>query len=217
MSAASPIPEPADPRGFSIPLPRPMWIFLATVVLVVVAVGLQIGVPVYRHKMAIRRLQNLGGVVVTEKGGPAWLRRCIGNKLMRYQDPVYQIWFPRFTDADIARAELARHTQLTVLCLNGTDIGDSGMAALRGLKSLRVLSLDGTHVTDAGLDELTELAGLQHLNLSGTKVTAAGVAELQRALPRLNIASDFFSYGPYPLPSQPHQTPGSSAGQAVPD
>ncbi len=182
----------SQPRRVSI-LPRPLWIGVATVVLIVVGVGLRIGLPIYRHQAAIRQLQRMGGVVITERGGPAWLRRWIGDRRMQIQDPVYQIGFRRFTDADFERAELWRHTELTVLELSGTNIGDLGMVDLKGLKSLRVLALAGTHVTDAGLEELQELAGLRYLNLNRTKVTAAGVATLH---------SEFSSYGPYPLPSQ---------------
>jgi hypothetical protein len=188
----------SERRRLSIGLPRPLWIAVAIVVLIVVAVGLRIGIPIYRHQAAIRQLQSIGGVVVTERGGPAWLRRWIGDKRMQIQDPVYQIGFPRFTDADFARAELSRHTQLTVLELSGTNIGDGGMAELKRLKSLRILSLDGTHVTDVGLEDLKGLTGLQHLNLNRTNVTAAGVATLQRALPKLTITSEFSFYGPYP-------------------
>ena len=47
---AVPFPES---RRFSIRLTRPVGMFLATVVMVIVAVGLQIGVPVYRQQVAM--------------------------------------------------------------------------------------------------------------------------------------------------------------------
>ena len=51
MSATDPtLPEL---RRFSIRLPRPLWIGLAAIVLVVVAVGLRVGVPIYRQQVAL--------------------------------------------------------------------------------------------------------------------------------------------------------------------
>lgn len=63
-------PTTPESRRFSIRLPRPLWIGLATVVLVVVTIGLQFGVPIYRRHVAIREIERLGGKFETSKGGP---------------------------------------------------------------------------------------------------------------------------------------------------
>src|SRR5262245_8096366 len=79
-------PTPFASRRFSIRLPRPLWIGLATILLIVVAVGLHIGVPIYREQVAIREIERLGGYVQTEQGGPKWVRECIGDQRMKLFD-----------------------------------------------------------------------------------------------------------------------------------
>ena len=75
-------------------------------------------------------------------------------------------------------------TQLRLLGLNQTPVGDDGLEHLEGLTQLKSLYLDGTTVGDAGLQHLKGLAKLKILNLGQTKVSAAaaerssqGVAE----------------------------------------
>ena len=62
-----------------------------------------------------------------------------------------------------------------LLGLNGTGVGDAGMAAVAGRAKLTRLTLGGTRVTDAGLAVLERMPGLEMLVLDGTSVTAAGV------------------------------------------
>src|SRR5262245_2417071 len=76
---ATPNPLSIQPRRFSIRLPRPLWIGSVAGVLVVVAVGLPIGVPVYRQYVAIREIEEVGGRVETYARGPKWLRRQFGD------------------------------------------------------------------------------------------------------------------------------------------
>ena len=61
-----------------------------TVVLVVVAVGVLVGVPVYRQQVAIREIDRLGGGGETRSGGPQWLRDIVGDEWMRGFDAVVQ-------------------------------------------------------------------------------------------------------------------------------
>jgi hypothetical protein len=68
------------------------------------------------------------------------------------------------------------------------EVGDAGLAHLKGLTELRELNLRSTKVTDAGLAHLRGLTGLRKLDLRHTKVTAAGVQDLQKALPVVQIA-----------------------------
>src|SRR5262245_53886579 len=83
MSVASP-----EPSHVSIRLPRPLWLGLATLVMVVVATGLRFGIPVWRQQAAVSAIEALGGSVQIEPGGPAWLRDRIGIENMKFFDRV---------------------------------------------------------------------------------------------------------------------------------
>jgi hypothetical protein len=83
------------------------------------------------------------------------------------------------TDADDASlAAIAGWARLGELILKGADVGDAGMAHVKGLKELRGLDLANTFVTDAGLEALAGLSELRTLVLDGTDVTGAGLAHL---------------------------------------
>ncbi len=60
---------PELPR-VSIRLPRPLWMGFATAVLVVLAIGLGVAVPIYRQHLAIREIKRLGGLGVREMCDP---------------------------------------------------------------------------------------------------------------------------------------------------
>src|SRR4029077_10762361 len=79
MSAADPL-TPA-PRRVSIRLPRPLWIGVATVVFVIVVVGLRGGVPIYRQARAINEIRKYGGSILDRRRvGPEWLRERLGEQ-----------------------------------------------------------------------------------------------------------------------------------------
>src|SRR5258708_5557517 len=85
--------------------------------------------------------------------------------------------------------------QLRVLDLEGTRVGDAGLANLVGLLHLTDLSLDETAITDNGLVHLRGLTGLEHLSLNGTKVTDGGMKHLEGLLDQdidLTISGDQF-------------------------
>ena len=84
-------PVTPEPRRFAISLPRPLWIGLATVVLIVVAVGLHFGVPIYRQHVVIREIERVGGNVETRPRGPKWLRERVGNERMKLFENVVQV------------------------------------------------------------------------------------------------------------------------------
>ena len=73
---------------------------------------------------------------------------------------------------------LASLTKLEELDLNGTSIGDAGVASLSSLTNLTWLDLGGTSIGDAGVAELTSLTKLEELNLHSTSIGDAGVASL---------------------------------------
>jgi hypothetical protein len=152
--------------GISIRLPRPLSIGLVTVVLTVVAVGLRIGIPIYRQQVAVQEIERLGGWVFTEPRGPEWLWSLL-----------YRI------DADLG----ARTDIVNSVCLRHLAATDNTLYHMGCLSDLRELELTDTQVTDTGLAHLKWLTRLERIDLSHAPVTDAGVAELQRALPRVTI------------------------------
>jgi hypothetical protein len=73
------------------------------------------------------------------------------------------------------------------LILAGTKITDAGLAHLKRLTKLTNLELADARITDAGLVHLTALTGLSKLDLRGTRVTTDGVRDLKRALPNVSV------------------------------
>jgi Leucine-rich repeat (LRR) protein len=204
-------PVTPEPRRFSIRLPRPLWIAISAMALVVVAVGLQIGAPIYRRNAALRELERLDANVEWRPQGPRWLRERVGDDRMKlfddvigvglYEKPVTDatlshlsgltnletLWLAETPVTDAGLVHLQGLTRLKLLSLASTGTTDGGLANLNRMKNLETLHLDGTQVTDAGLKHLRGLTNLQGLILDNTKVTDAGVAALQRALPRLKV------------------------------
>src|SRR5262245_3834716 len=150
MTATDPITR--DPPRFPIRVPRPFWIGVAAVVLVVVAIALQIGIPIYRQQVAIRRIKRLGGRAHTENGGPEWLRRWIGDERMSVFDEVVRV------------------------DLEGTNCSGDDLTGLEGLHRLEFLFLGRTEITDNGLAHISRLPRLRRLDLRVTRVTDAGLA-----------------------------------------
>ena len=202
-----------DSRHFSIRLPRPLWIGLAAAVVVFVAVGLRIGLPIYRQSVAARKVEQLGGWAVTRPAVPAWLQwwgsARLGKALAEIEEIDFNLTETPVTDADLACVDglaslhrldvnfkqitdgglvhLRSLPELQILNLTGTKVTDAGLEHLDGLKNLQLLHLSGTRVTDKGMTKLKTLTSLRQLSVERTPVTDAGIAELQRALPLLEI------------------------------
>jgi hypothetical protein len=119
-----------DSRRSWIRLPRPLWIGLTASLLVLAAVGLHIGVPIYRQHIAIQAVERLGGQVSSLPRGPNWLRGWL----------VYPRW-RMFHDVVGVR-------------LDDTPADDATLARVECLSNLQELSLVNTRVTEDGLDEL---------------------------------------------------------------
>src|SRR5579872_2968133 len=145
-----------EPRRFSIPLPRPLWIGLAAFVLVVVAIAWQFGLPMYRQRVAIQEIESQHGTVTSRPGGPKWLRARLGDERMRIFDDV------------------------VVVDLAGRDPSSAALRHIDWLTGLETLHLDSAQLTDAGMINLKRLTRLQVLSLSGTQVRGAGLANLER-------------------------------------
>jgi hypothetical protein len=202
-----------ESRRVSTEPPWRLWFGVVTAVLVVVAGGIQFGEPIYRQRSAKAMIKRVGGEFRTEKGGPDWLRRQIGDERMTLLDVVEraQLRGKHVTDTDLAHlrglkslhflalgrtqitdagvAHLRELDGLQGLGFDGAQIGDAGLQHLGRLTSLQVLTLDDTHITDAGLAHLIDLPRLESLSLCNTAVTDSGLAQLKglRCLRNLRI------------------------------
>ncbi len=184
MSAADPIVP--ETRRFSIPLPSPLWIGLATGILVVVAIGLQLGIPVYRQQVVIQEIERLGGSVLTEPFGPEWLRSWMGGEWMMLVDTVNEVYLNGSAATDATLGYLSCLTGLMNLWLNETNVTDAGLVHLNGFRSLQHLALINTQVTDAGLEHLARTTDLRDLILNNTQITDVGLGQL-KGLPKLQM------------------------------
>ncbi len=214
MAPTSRVATHREPHRFPIPLPRPLWLGLAAVLLLVAAAGLRFGVPVYWRHIAVREILAAGGEIETRRSAPQWLRTWMGRPRMYLVEDVNSVslfeprvagtalvhiaWLNRLERLEIAcvrfgddgMARLKEMKKLRFLFLEDTGVTDAGLVHLKDLSMLRDLDLSHTQVTDAGLVHLKGMTGIRGLTVYGTKVTAAGVADLKRALPNLTIYGD---------------------------
>jgi hypothetical protein len=166
MSTTAPNLAPVESRPFSIRLPRPLWIGVATAVVIVVSLGLRVGLPIYRQHAAVAEIERLGGMVFTEPCGPEWLEPLLYN-----------------IDQDLGDQLVT----VTSVCLEGRPVRDDTLDHLVWLSDVKELRLNLTEMTDARLARLKELRNLKRVDLVQCPVTDAGVADLQKALPGLTV------------------------------
>lgn len=143
---------------------RLSWFVALAVLLLVAAVGLNFGFPIYQHYRAVGELQTRAQVY-TEKGRPDWLRRWTGDARMKLFDRVSQL----FADAEFADADarnLAQVPELDYLNLDRSSVTDAGMEFVGRVTHLRALTLSGTRISDDGLHRLTGLSDLEFLSLN---------------------------------------------------
>jgi internalin A len=84
---------------------------------------------------------------------------------------------PNLTDAALEPFESVSH--LVAVDVDGSPVGDAGLAHLRNQKGLRVLDINGTRVTDAGLVIAEGLPHLVFLSIEQIGITDVGVAHLE--------------------------------------
>lgn len=175
MSVAGPITP--EPRRFSLRLPRPLWIGVATVVIVILAVGTWFGIPVYHQQVAIREIEVSGSWVEVTRGGPDFLRRWIGDEWMKVFDIPKTVVI---RGRGVAAAEQVKVLKsVTALSFWSTQISDERLSCLESLSRLELLDLRDTAITGAGLVHLRKLQSLRRLDLSGTRVTDDGMQNLR--------------------------------------
>src|SRR5260221_13967643 len=113
----------AEPRRFSIRLPHWGWFLLATVALVVPAVGMSVWLPYHHEQQVIQKIERWGGKVQTETGGPEWLRTLVGEDRLK----TFKVF-----------------ERVGYVVLESTAVTDADLAHLRRLTNLKELWLDGT-------------------------------------------------------------------------
>jgi hypothetical protein len=188
MADSVPRPDAPEFHGYSIRLPRPLWIGLAAVILIVGGIALRFGLRIDQQQTAIREIERLGGDVESEPGGPDWLREWLDDEWMEPFDTVTDVHLAETPATDNTLQQLGWLAGLRGLHLGGTRVTDAGLAYLNDLHQLERLSLDETQITDTGLTHLQRLTNLKFLNVAATRVTDAGISELKRALPKLTVS-----------------------------
>jgi hypothetical protein len=172
MSESDPI--TSAPRRKPFPMPRPLWIGMATLVAFAGAAGLRFGLPIYRQRVAIRKLTELGAKFELGPRGPEWLQK--------YTPLGYVVIRIDLNDSHVADADLVHLREvagLQTVSLDRTHVTNAGLVHLKAVTNLQGLSLNQTKLTDAGLMELQEMKGLQKLDVGRTEITDAGLVYLK--------------------------------------
>ncbi len=82
---------------------------------------------------------------------------------------------------------VSARSQLRLLDLSFTRVGDDGLKSVTSLAELRHLSLIGCRVTDRGTGSLARLHQLHELYLAKTAVSSAAAEHLRRRIPMCRI------------------------------
>ena len=190
---------------------------LRTLLIAMALLGVWLGVQVKRaqdERRSADAIRALGATIAYEHtfgddeklpggvpAGPAWLRRFVGDDLLR--SVVRVNWngaqidsgdFQRLTSFrrlrrlnldhsqfdDACLVHIAALAELESLSLNMTPVSDAGLAHVSGLTQLKELGLSETNVTDAGLVYLKGLQQLNGLTLGDTDVGDAGLAHVSK-------------------------------------
>ena len=160
-------------------LPRPVWVGGLTITLVLIALALSVGVPAYQQQVAIREINRLGGKVRQVPFGPEWIRKLIGDEWMKRVDEVDRVDFASTQIADSDLACLKGLRGLRELELWGTPITGAGIVHLKDLPNLRSLGL-GWRLDEGELAHLEKLTNIEELGLCGPQVTDASLSHLGR-------------------------------------
>ena len=171
-------------------LPYVGVMLFASLLLLVGAAVLMIWLPYHREQAAIVAIERVGGAVIVEDGGPAWLREQIGDERMEVFDKVWRVWLSGKQVAGIMPA-VGGLTRPRELYLDSTPLTDAEMENLSGMTNLKRLNLARSKVSDAGLAHLRDMANLEWLFLDHTDVTGPGLQHLGglTSLERLDLAN----------------------------
>lgn len=136
---------------------------------VVVFVGWQFGVPVYRQHRLIAGLRARGIHVQTHgRGDP---RREVLDWILQQTEWSSEAVFESRVGLDT----------------RGQDFSDADLVQLAAQTRLEWLVLSHSQITDGGLRALERESDLIRVDLTRTRVTPAGVARLKQSLPRCEV------------------------------
>lgn len=117
--------------------------------------------PFVQQRLAIRKVEALGGGVLCDDKVPMWV-----SEISPYAASLLgEVW-----DADFG----------------GTQVDDQDVVCLRALPHLRAISLRDTIITNATIQELTRFSKLNSLVLDGTKITDDALLDIAK-MPRLQV------------------------------
>ena len=220
---------------------RPKRIILVACLLIFFTACIAIGVKLRRYHAAYDAVLAAGGDIKFQ--GPDWVRHISTNRPVPYFDQVKSVdlsnrkmtaeqtafliqklaQFPNLESLNLAGTpcddfaashfhamgtqlkildlsqtslgnrgveSLSRFTKLTSLDLSNTQVTDKGLFPLRKLEHLEVLYFDNTAVSDEGIFVLKQISTLRELNVSNTDVTDEGVEAFKKELPDAEIYDD---------------------------
>ena len=144
------------PQSLSVRRPRLLWVGLASVALLALAVLLPIGLRLDRRIAAIQTIENHGGAVGTVGRRSGWQRSLFRHPTYKAFEVVDFVNWENgvITDDDVTR--LLEFRTLTRLNLRHTRIHDESLVRLKELPHLKLLLLEGSTATDFGIDQLQE-------------------------------------------------------------
>jgi hypothetical protein len=168
-------------------VPRPLSLFLLTVVLVLLGLGLRFGLPIYRQQVAIREIRRLGGSVRVRVNSPEWLRERLPDVWNEVFGRVIHVdlGISTVTDADLRLFRDLPDTEMVSVARS--QVTDAGLHALSRLENLETLYVDPTRVTDVGLKYLEGLRRLKYVWAIRSGVGRESVERLNVAVPHLKV------------------------------
>src|SRR5262249_13593865 len=192
-------PDRDEPRRFSIRLPRPLWIGLAGVLLIMLATALRFGVSGDQRRGAVRGIARFNGSTqYLHRRGPNWLLEWLNDDRMQWlRDPDHLVFWPGeenlrrrsrtgglivptvgpLIDDDILKCVLGL-PGLNSLDLAFSSVSDAGVKHLDGLRKLENLRLEGSDVSNESIPILSQMKSLKTLNVQHTKISSSGARAL---------------------------------------
>lgn len=146
---------------------RSLVILLASVLLILLAVGLFLSAPFLKQNSFIAQLEKKGARVQTVAVHPSWLVQFTTPQ--RPNDGWFQtLWTANLIPFDVTDEELKKISELS--------------------PRLTHLSICSPHVTEAGLSEIVKAKSLKHLSIYACpQITREKINELTAIYPKLNI------------------------------
>ena len=166
---------------------------LKALLVVMTAVAVWLGIywmPLQERRIAIAKIEQLGGTLDVKYFGPGWLRKLVGDEKY-FWDPI-GVHFNRPLSAaelDAVWPSVMSFQRLHILSIPGT-ISDENVERLSPLASkLTFLNITDSSISDASLGHLKEYRQLIQLCAFDTNLTPVGIAELHHALPECTIGT----------------------------